>query len=206
MPVKLVMYDFKQCDPKRCSGQRLAARGLIKTILKSQPFTGVLLSSEGTSYFSVADVPQINQSGLGVVDCSWNEILRHDSVPIKQLKCKTHRLLPFLIAANAVNYGKPMHLNCAEAVIAGLYIMGAVDQALELAEVISYGGQFIKLNQEYLDLYKECADSAEIVKVQEGIIARLGDKEEKVELMEELEEEEEIDYNAIYNKIQEEKQ
>lgn len=32
MSIKLTMYDFKQCDPKRCSGQRLVNKGYMRSI------------------------------------------------------------------------------------------------------------------------------------------------------------------------------
>ena len=162
----------------------------------------MLLSSEGTALLSKEDLAQSMKQGLGVVDCSWNEILKHNSVPIKSLKCRTHRLLPWLVAANQVNYGKPMHLNCAEAVIAGLYLLGFKEDACSLAQKVSYGEQFILLNQEYLDRYEACSTAEEVEAAQKDILQHLGDKEpEETHQEEEESQEPEIDYDAIYNQI-----
>lgn len=64
--------------------------------------------------------------GVGVVDCSWAQL---DAVPFAKLKCGAPRLLPFLLAANPVNYGKALKLTCAEAVAAALIIVGFEDEA-----------------------------------------------------------------------------
>lgn len=41
-------------------------------------------------------------------------------------------VVPFLIATNPVNYGKPWRLNCVEALAAGFYITGHNDWAEHL--------------------------------------------------------------------------
>merc|ERR1712093_17229 len=72
------------------------------------------------------------------------------------------------MAANPVNYGKPFKLNCAEAYAACLYIVGFKDAARDVMSKFGWGESFISLNQSLLDEYADCADSEEVIEVQEA--------------------------------------
>ena len=163
VPIKLGMWDFEQCDPKKCSGRRLARHNLLTTFRVSQKFKGVVLTPQGKVYISPADRELVRAVGLAVVDCSW---ARLDEVPFHALPNTANRMLPFLVAANPVNYGKPWRLNCAEALIAGLSICGFEEDVERLCSAISYGHTFLELNMERLDLYKSCSSAEEIQHVQ----------------------------------------
>ncbi|KHJ91886.1 putative metal-binding domain in RNase L inhibitor, RLI, partial [Oesophagostomum dentatum] len=76
MPCKLAMYDFNQCDPKRCSGRKLLRAGLIEEIRLGARFPGLVLSPTGKITLAPSDRDFIDNHGLGVVDCSWKEVDR----------------------------------------------------------------------------------------------------------------------------------
>jgi pre-rRNA-processing protein TSR3 len=165
------LWDFAQCDPKRCSGRKLVRLSLIdefKLGPKSH-FRGILLTPSATQTISPADHHLIAQHGLAVVDCSWAQL---ETVPFERLGGQ-HRLLPFTVAANPVNYGRPFKLNCAEALMAGLCI-GRGEKGEErfeadvetLCQVFSYGEEFLRLNEEYFEAYRRCKDGKEVVEQQ----------------------------------------
>jgi len=166
--LRLRMWDFSQCDPKRCTGARLARRGIFKSMPLRQPFRGLVLSPNGKTSVSPADSAILEEHGLSVIDCSW---ARLSEIPFHQMRAGHHRLLPFLVAANTVNYGKPSKLSCAEAAAATLYICGRVEGAKSIMKEFGWGTEFIKLNEELLELYRTAKDADEVIERQNSWLA-----------------------------------
>eukprot|EP00339_Tiarina_fusa_P010394 CAMPEP_0117038094 /NCGR_PEP_ID=MMETSP0472-20121206/26835_1 /TAXON_ID=693140 ORGANISM="Tiarina fusus, Strain LIS" /NCGR_SAMPLE_ID=MMETSP0472 /ASSEMBLY_ACC=CAM_ASM_000603 /LENGTH=243 /DNA_ID=CAMNT_0004748241 /DNA_START=36 /DNA_END=767 /DNA_ORIENTATION=+ len=161
--LRLRMWDFSQCDPKRCTGARLARRGIFERMPLKQAFRGIVLSPEAKVAVSPADKEILEKSGMSLIDCSW---ARLKEIPFRQMQAGHHRLLPFMVAANTVNYGRPFKLTCAEAAAATLYICGKADAAKELLQGFSWGEEFFSLNEQVLNLYASCQDADEVVQRQ----------------------------------------
>ncbi|XP_026478810.1 ribosome biogenesis protein TSR3 homolog [Ctenocephalides felis] len=166
---KVAMWDLNQCDPKKCSGRKLARHGLIDTLKLGQRFPGLVLTPVGTNCVSPQDAEIISVSGLAVVDCSWAEV---DSIPFHKMKTPYPRLLPYLVAANPINYGKPCQLSCVEAIAAAMYITGKFDEAKWYLSKFSWGQSFLVLNQELLDTYASCKSSNEIIEKQNDYLKK----------------------------------
>lgn len=167
--LQLRLWDFAQCDPKRCTGARLAKRGLLQKMNLKQPFRGIVLSPQGSVSVSPADATILANHGMSLIDCSW---ARLNEIPFSQMRAGHHRLLPFLVAANPVNYGRPSKLSCAEAAAATLYICRRPEAAIALLDEFSWGSEFLKLNQEVLDLYAACETAEEVVEKQNEWLQR----------------------------------
>ncbi|GAB0493347.1 hypothetical protein MMPV_004628 [Pyropia vietnamensis] len=161
------MWDFNQCDPRRCSGRRLVRAGAIRSLRLTQPCRGLLLTPTATVALSPADGDTLRRGGLTVVDCSWARV---DEIDWRVLRGGVPRLLPFLLAANPVNYGRPLKLTCAEALAAGLWIGGERNQARAVMAHFGWGHSFFALNAELLDAYAAAADSAGVVAAQAAYI------------------------------------
>lgn len=164
--VGLYMWEFGQNDPKRDSGSKLRRLGYAKQLKIGQSFQGVVLSSEASEYVSVTDREIVQNYGIAGINCSWNRL---EEIPFNSMgKGRNQRLLPLLIAANTVNYGRPHKLNTAEAMAACLFITGFVEDAIRMLEPFSYGEEFLSLNAVALNAYMNCENSADIRLTQQG--------------------------------------
>jgi len=164
------MWDFDHCDPKRCSGKKLARFGLIKDLKVGVRFRGVVLTPKGVDPVAPCDRDIIEESGLAVVECSW---ARLEEVPFTKIRSPHERLLPYLVATNPVNYGKPWRLNCVEALAAALYIVGLDQPAEILLSKFGWGHSFWEVNSGLIARYRACNTSADVRAVQDKIIDEL---------------------------------
>ncbi|KAG8343909.1 hypothetical protein TRVL_05265 [Trypanosoma vivax] len=162
------MWDFEQCDPKACSGRRLYRRSALRLLALREPFNGVVLTPTAVTVLSPADRDIIAHFGVAVVDCSWNRL---SDVPWRHMKMGAPRLLPLLVAANPVNYGRPSELNCAEALAAALAIVGRMDDARVVMSYFSWGESFFDLNADLLEGYCSCGNEEEVKDFQARYVA-----------------------------------
>lgn len=119
---------------------------------------------------SPADRELLETHGAAVVECSW---VRVQEVPWSRIGGKCERLLPYLIAANTVNYGKPWRLNCVEALAACFCICGHEDWAKDVLKPFRYGDAFLEINSKLLKRYAACATEEEVKKTEEEWLAKI---------------------------------
>ncbi|MDR0523929.1 MAG: DUF367 family protein [Candidatus Methanoplasma sp.] len=170
--IPVIIYDKRQCDPAKCTARRMLKFGLgteAKT-LRSIPPGAIVLSPFSEKALSPADAGRAKR-GLVVMDLTWSNI---EGFP--RPRRAEERALPYLIASNPVNWGRPMELNSAEAVLASLLILGEAEQAEGFMGRFNWAPEFVRLNGPLLEAYASAADSAEVVRIQEEALARIRDR------------------------------
>ncbi|KAL0214546.1 hypothetical protein P9112_006730 [Eukaryota sp. TZLM1-RC] len=176
------MFDTGQCESSKCSGKKLARLGLVSEISVKARFRGVVLTPASSTYISPSDRPVVEDHGICVVDCSWNRVDERETTAIlKRTANHWARILPFLVAANTINYGRPFKLNDAEAFAAGLFITGFKEDAYKVLDSFNWGPSFFDLNEEYLNAYSNCSDSDEVKHVHEAFISSIAKHHEEKE-------------------------
>ena len=147
--IRLAALTLEECDPKRCTARKLLRFGLAEAAPRPGhlPRGCAVLHPEGEHVLSPEDRGVAEAHGLAVVDSSWKR------GPVPRIPRHPSRALPFLVAANPVNYGKPFLLSSVEAFAGALWILGHPAQAEEILSKFGWGRQFLVLNQEPLDAY-----------------------------------------------------
>jgi pre-rRNA-processing protein TSR3 len=152
-------------DPEKCTARRLESLGYadLHRSARETP-AGIVLDPFADRALSPADRRASDR--LVALDCSW-ETAESEAFDLDGV----HRSLPFLVAANPINYGTPFQLTTVEAFAGGLVILGHRPQAEEIFSTFSWGEAFCDLNAEPLERYAACADSSEVIAVQDDYLA-----------------------------------
>lgn len=169
--IDLIIYHADQCDPKKCTGKKLKRFGKVNFVNRVSDIKRktVLLTPFSEKAFSREDRGNAEAYGIAVFDCSWEHA--EDVFSGKGSERRfTARALPYLLAANPVNYGKPMKLSSVEAFAAALYIIGREEQAEDILGIFAWGHTFLELNRNPLDDYGDAETSREVVEAQERYV------------------------------------
>jgi pre-rRNA-processing protein TSR3 len=143
-------------DPKKCTARKLK-RFKLAVFINRIPRNGVILYSDSPTRLSPADNSFLY---LVAVDVSWENVDNY------HFTFEKSRSLPYLLAANPVNYGKPYKLSTVEALAAAYYIMGKKEIAIRLLQKFSWGMQFVNLNENPLNDYSKANDSKGIEEIE----------------------------------------
>jgi pre-rRNA-processing protein TSR3 len=158
--IPLFAFRDNSCDPRKCTVKKLERAGFLKIFQKLGQIPRNTLILDPTAEQALSPADRFAKS-LTVLDCSW-EVLDTGAISSWRIR----RALPFLMAANPVNFGKPCKLSSVEAVAGALYIMGEKERAKELLSKVNWGIRFLEVNKEPLELYASAKDSTEVVKYQ----------------------------------------
>ncbi len=157
MSIRLCVVHTKQCNPKKCTSKKLARfqlASLVSARRLSHAKRALLLDPTALTPLCRKD----RSENLIALDCSWEHCERlFASIPLH-----VRRRLPYLLAANPVNYGRPYQLTTVEAFAAALIIFGEVQHAERLLSKFKWGPTFLALNRALLDAYADASSAPEV--------------------------------------------
>lgn len=157
--VRLYVYHVGECAPKKCTSKKLAKFDLLRLYTKAWSLPkSLLLDPSSCTVLS----PNDKTKNLAAVDCSWD----HYREVFKDFNTTDRRRLPYLLAANPINYGKPYHLTTAEALASALFILEQREQAEMLLSKFKWGLGFISLNSHALLDYSRAKGAEEILLIE----------------------------------------
>ena len=153
-------------DPKKCTARKLARFDLatLHHAPRTVPY-GIVLHPFAERALAPDDRSRSDR--IVAIDCSW------EGTDDAYFSIDGHqRALPYLLAANPVNYGRPFALTTVEAFAAALVILGERTHAERILAKFRWGETFLELNAEPLTRYAACEDSAAVVDVQQEYLDR----------------------------------
>lgn len=185
MAFPLYILNEKHCAPHVCTGLKLERMGLAtgvtgtdlsakkdRMMILLSPFSEEVLSKNDLKYA---------QNGIVAIDCSWNRIKsRKDDkqeldakiVAIFDRTGTIRRALPYLVAGNPTNFGRPTILSTAESLSAATYLLGEPEQAARIMGAFNWGHTFLELNSGLLEAYAAAEGPREVLKIQEQVMAQ----------------------------------
>lgn len=162
--IQLIVYHANEDDPKKCSAKKLHKFGFVKLEknIRKVPKHAILLNPFAKKSLSKEDLKIAKKNGILAIDCSWKnaensfEYLNQENIS---------RALPFLVAANPVNYGKPFKLTTLEAFASALYILGEKEHAKDILNIYKWAPHFLELNKQPLEEYRLAKNSKEVIQI-----------------------------------------
>ncbi|MBC7128154.1 MAG: DUF367 family protein [Thermoplasmatales archaeon] len=160
MKYNLYVYHSNDDDPKKCTAKKLARFGLIKIVknLRNLPYNAILLDPFSEKSLSREDSKLKN---IIAIDCSWKNV----ELLFSKIRCNNRRALPYLLAANPVNYGKVCMLSTVEALASTIFIFGEEEHAKLLLSKFKWGLNFLELNRMPLEDYRKANNSREVIEM-----------------------------------------
>lgn len=169
MDVRIHAIWLAQDDPRKNTAVLASKRGDLKLhkSFRDLPRRGIILEPLCGKVFGPEDHHLLleERGALVGLDCSWAHIESSVEQVMKRTRLQP-RMLPLLLAANPVNWGKPGRLTTAEALAACLFMMGRQEQATQTLGAFRWGTRFFELNREPLEAYASASSSAELVETQ----------------------------------------
>ena len=104
------------------------------------------------------------------MDCSWANL---EEAPFHRMKGNHLRFLPYLIAVNPINYGKPCQLSCFEAIAAKNFNYQVFSHAKLYLSKFKWGKSFLTLNHDIFKVYMKCNNSEQIISAQKKYIEEI---------------------------------
>lgn len=166
---EIYIYHKRECDVRKCTAIKLGRLRLANLVydIRKIPCSSIVLYPYSDFVLSPDDRGFATRAALAAIDCSWNLFK-----PARLPKSLIPRKLPFLLAANPINYSVPYKLSTLEALAAALYIMGFKEKAEELLSKVKWGTTFLTLNKEPLSLYSRVSSTSEILQIEKEYLSQ----------------------------------